>query len=75
MFGLFKRKKLKKSAVLEVFEKEIENWPEENAKTALLLLVASIQGDKNQIDSLYPELTVSQILRVAEVLHEMENEN
>jgi hypothetical protein len=60
---------------LDAFEKEIEDWPEEQARTALLLLKATVNGDQEQIEHLYPDLTVSQLKAVENVLRAMEGES
>jgi len=57
---------------LHEFTQEIETWPEEQAKTALLLLKATISGNQNEIDRLYQDLTISQLKAVENVLHKME---
>ena len=62
----------KHSKDLENFSKEIESWPEDQARTALLLVKATVSGDKHQIDRLYPELTVGQLKAVEQVLRKME---
>lgn len=62
----------KRSKALEEFAKEIESWPDEQARTALLLIKATTSGDTGQIDKLYPELTVGQFRAVEQVLRKME---
>jgi len=62
----------KHSKALENFSKEIEWWPEDQARTALLLIKATVSGDKDQIDRLYPELTVGQFKAVEQVVRKME---
>jgi hypothetical protein len=62
----------KRSKAIEEFAKEIESWPEEQARTALLLIKATASGDTEQIDKLYPELTVGQFRAVEQVVRKME---
>ena len=61
-----------KSNPLQEFEREIKSWPQEQARIALLLIKATINGDRAQIDKLYPELTVAQFKAVEGVLRKME---
>lgn len=58
---------------IERFEKEISAWPVDEAKTALLVLKASIEGDQATIDSLFGDLRVGQAEAVRKTLEEIEN--
>jgi len=78
IFLLFNKKPkdiLLNSNILLEFESEIESWPEEQAKAALLFLKSSIRGDQYEIESLYPVLKVSQVEAVERVLRRMENKS
>lgn len=75
VFMLLKRKPrstASRSNPLQEFEREIEGWPQEQARTALLLIKATMNGDRDLIDKLYPELTVAQLKAVEGVLRKME---
>ena len=65
----------KRSSALEKFSKEIESWPEEQARTALLLIKAGVDGNQDQINELHRELTVGQFKAVVHVMREMEKGN
>lgn len=57
---------------LTEFEKEIQTWPAHQGKVALLLIKATLIGDEKQIDELYGELTVEQLMKVKAVMEKME---
>ncbi len=59
---------------MEKFEREISTWPDEGARTALLLLKATLEGDQAGIDRHYQELTIVQLRFVRKTLEEMEAE-
>ncbi|HEU0046660.1 MAG TPA: hypothetical protein VFQ43_03515 [Nitrososphaera sp.] len=58
---------------IQKFEREISTWPPDQARTALLLLKASIQGEQAAISRLYGDLTVDQLEAVRKTLQEIEN--
>lgn len=58
---------------LTEFEKELNTWPADQAKVALLLIKATLTGNQKAIDSLYGELTFEQLKKVKAVLEQMEN--
>lgn len=62
----------KHSNVMEAFAEEIESWPTDQAKAALQLIKATVNGDSDEIDRLYGELTVGQLRAVTAVLRTME---
>ena len=56
---------------LTIFEKTIEDWPENQAEAALMLLKSVMEGNGFS-EKYYGELTVSQIKEVSELLDEIE---
>jgi hypothetical protein len=54
--------------ILQDFEKEIAAWPEDQARTALLVLRSAIQGDRQTWEKHYGDLTVAQLRSVGDVL-------
>lgn len=70
--NVLRRVTLRTDGPLVSFEREIQNWPVAQAKTALLLIKAVLCGDNAQIDKLYPELTVAQFRAVQAVIESME---
>ena len=57
---------------LTEFENEIAIWPAHQGKIALLLIKATLVGDKEAIDKLTQDLTVEQFRKVIEVVKKME---
>ena len=70
---LFGRAK-KANGPMERFEREISTWPDDSARTALLLLKATLKGNQAGIDRHYQELTIVQLKFVRKTLEEMEAE-
>lgn len=69
---VLRRMTLQSNNPLKEFEREIEDWPVEQARIALQLIKATINGDSETIEKLYPELTVAQFKAVASVIEKME---
>lgn len=59
---------------LTEFQKDLESWKSDDAKIALLLIKASLIGDKASIDRLAGELTVEQFRKVVGVVEQMRGE-
>jgi hypothetical protein len=66
--------KSRQSNALAEFSREVESWPRDQARTALLLIRATIAGAQKQIVELYPDLTVGQLKSVEQVLRRIEAE-
>jgi hypothetical protein len=56
---------------LAELQKDLESWKSDDAKIALLLIKASLIGDKASIDRLAGELTVEQFRKVVGVVEQM----
>lgn len=62
---------IKTSPLIE-FEREISNWPDSQAKTALLVIKATLTGNSKQAETLIRELNVSNMYKVLNVIKELE---
>lgn len=58
--------------LLEEFKKEISDWPADQAKIALELILAVTEGNKTEYERLYPQLTFSQFQQVTAHLKKLE---
>lgn len=62
----------RENPIMQEFEQEISTWPREQAVIALQLLEATLSGDGDTIDKLYPELTPKQFHTVTNLLRRIE---